>query len=114
MWWVLLGWFVVVAVLGAADVIFPALEPYVTPAAVLFSFLFALEANNLRRWTLGRRGHAFAGVGVGRSREECEHSFFARWDGAGRPRGSAMRAGVPVAGRHADDDTAFGLFPRPR
>jgi hypothetical protein len=44
---------------------------------ILLHFLFALEANNLRRWTLERRGFRFAGVAEGRTLEEAEIRYFA-------------------------------------
>jgi hypothetical protein len=46
-------------------------------ALVLAHVLFALEANNLRRWTLERRGFRLAGVAEGRNIEEAEIGYFA-------------------------------------
>jgi hypothetical protein len=57
---------------------------------ILLHVLFALEANNLRRWTLERRGYAFAGVAEGRNVEEAEIRFFSR------PDGTEPSAAVPV------------------
>jgi hypothetical protein len=40
--------------------------------------LFALEANNLRRWTLERNGYRMVGLAEGRNLEEAEVRFFSR------------------------------------
>jgi hypothetical protein len=47
---------------------------------ILLQVLFALEANNLRRWTLERRGHRFAGVAEGRNLEDAEIRHFSDLD----------------------------------
>ena len=38
--------------------------------------LFAFEANNLRRWTLRRRGWRDVGVAAGTTLSDAEHRFF--------------------------------------
>ncbi|WP_128290440.1 DUF2628 domain-containing protein [Afifella aestuarii] len=43
---------------------------------LLFAILFALEANNLRRWSLSRRGWREAGAASGRSEDEAAIRFF--------------------------------------
>ena len=40
------------------------------------ALLFAFEANNLRRWTLRRRGWRDVGVAAGRTLSDAEHRFF--------------------------------------
>ncbi|MEP3045272.1 MAG: DUF2628 domain-containing protein [Roseibium sp.] len=45
-------------------------------AAVLMSFLFGLEAQALRRWSLGRKGWRVLGIAEGAGREETEIRFF--------------------------------------
>ena len=85
------------------------------PAVIGFflSLLFALEANSLRAWTLGRRGWRDAGIVAGDSRGEAEHRFFtalASGDvqpvAVAAPRKNAAR---PVA----DNADVLGLFPDP-
>lgn len=49
---------------------------------ILLVILFALEANNLRRWTLERNGHRFIGLAEGRNLEEAEIRFFSRAEAA--------------------------------
>ena len=48
---------------------------------ILARFLFALEANGLRRWTLERNGYALLAVVEGRGRDEAERRFFSEWMG---------------------------------
>ena len=45
--------------------------------SLLVTFLFALEANSLRRWTLERRGWRFVAVVEARRRPDAEQRFFA-------------------------------------
>jgi hypothetical protein len=52
-------------------------------AMVLAHLLFALEANNLRRWTLERRGLRLVGVAEGRNVEEAEIGYFAGIEAGG-------------------------------
>ncbi len=40
------------------------------------SLLFGYEANNLRRWTLQRRGWRQVGIASGRALADAEHRFF--------------------------------------
>jgi hypothetical protein len=75
LWWVLAGYIIVVAVVGAIGNAVG--EAFPGPALVLLHFLFALEANELRRWTLRRHGYRFAAVVEGRGLEEAEIRYFA-------------------------------------
>ena len=75
LWWVLAGYIVVVAVVG---VIGDQLgDAFTGPALVVLHFLFALEANELRRWTLRRHGYRLTAVVEGRGIEEAEIRYFA-------------------------------------
>jgi hypothetical protein len=102
-----------------------------TVAALLGHILFALEANNLRRWTLARRGWREVGDSFGSNRAEAEIRYFQsealRADRVGRqPRQDAWELGaagrrstpgssaVPALRRRRDDDEpGLGLFPEP-
>jgi hypothetical protein len=82
---------------------------------MLFGLLVALEANNLRRWTLERRGYRFVGVAVGHDREEAEFRFFSTWPGmtekakpAEPPKPAPPAILPPIA-----TGEIVGLFPRP-
>lgn len=79
MWLVLLGF------LGASVAV-AGLEQWLEPSASMSTLvefalllLFALEANNLRRWKLRRRGYRMRTVVAGADREGCEAKFFALW-----------------------------------
>lgn len=88
---------------------------------VAFGVLVGLEANNLRRWTLERRGHRFVGAVEGDRLNEAEYRFFANWTrpepaprpnsktaGPGWPKGTAKPPGTLSAG-----SDIVGLFPMP-
>lgn len=83
---------------------------------MLASFLLALEGNDLRRWTLTRKGYAQVDVTTGRDRQECEQRFFEDWLPAQRD-GDSRRLPVlqAASGRSRGDgnggDDVIGLFP---
>ncbi len=115
MWLTLLGWLGAAAAIALVTATVSWAEPFATPAALLFAFWFALEANGLRRWTLERHGWRFAGLASGRNRFECEHGFFQRWLDrlpAARPERQSVVPPVPKAPRRPGDSPVIGLFPR--
>ncbi|WP_349358821.1 DUF2628 domain-containing protein [Stappia sp.] len=75
LWLVLLVYLVVGLLLEASAQALGGAVPGVVAAA--FSLLVALEANELRRWTLERRGWRLAGVVEGATRIDAERRFFA-------------------------------------
>jgi hypothetical protein len=83
--------------------------------ALLFGILVALEANNLRRWTLERRGSRFIGVAAGRRLIEAEFRFFSTWPGVvteakpAEPPKPAAPASLPPKAT----GEIVGLFPKP-
>ena len=110
MWLVLLGYLV------AAVVIISLVEwvdgPVVWLIHVLFGFLVALEANNLRRWTLERRGYRLIGVAYGANVREAEFRFFAFWV-ASPDRQPSPEPPTPVATGPAETSEVVGFFPMP-
>jgi hypothetical protein len=84
--------------------------------ALLFAFLVGLEANNLRRWTLERRGYRFVGAAAGHRLAEAEFRFFSAWRGEAakeetprqRPEPPKPAALPPIA-----TGEIVGLFPQP-
>lgn len=114
-------WLVLVAYLAAAALLEAAgrwlAGPAFTVAAGLaFAMLFALLANDLRRWQLARRGHRMRAVVTGRDREECERAFFAGWLAAAPParRAPAPPPPPPVMPRATPAGAGVvGLFPEP-
>jgi hypothetical protein len=91
-------------------------------ALALVHLLFALEANQLRRFSLARRGYDFVGVVEGR-RREVELRFFGEWQPPFVPPAAAGEAGdaapaspsVPQvpAKPSAEAGEVVGLFPAP-
>ena len=75
LWLVLLGYLVFVIVVEAGAQFLGDMAPGIIGMGL--SLLFAFEANNLRRWTLERRGWRMVAVVEGRNREEAEIRFFA-------------------------------------
>ena len=94
LWLGLLLWLAMVAALVLAGDMLLA-PPAAIAVAALFAFAFALEANELRRWTLDRRGWRFFGIAAGRSLAEAEHRFFVALLHA--PSGKTGRLAAPRA-----------------
>jgi hypothetical protein len=77
MWLSLVAYVLVVAAVFAFAGGAP--PPVAWTILVLFGALVGLEANNLRRWTLERRGYRFLGVAAGDRKTEAEYRFFVAW-----------------------------------
>ncbi|MBB4304324.1 hypothetical protein GGD81_003382 [Rhodobium orientis] len=89
--WLVLGlWIVVSLAIGAVGDFFSMGAGEVLSLA--FSLLFALEANQLRRWTLQRRGWELSGIVVGRDREDYERRYFDRLLVRGQPQDETIPA----------------------
>ncbi len=94
-----------------------------TLTAFVVAILFAMEANNLRRWSLERRGWRIVGESVGRNRSEAELLFFRDWANRStlrrHPESHAEAqvlepARTLPAPEPADEEPkVFGLFPEP-
>ncbi|MBX3494811.1 MAG: DUF2628 domain-containing protein [Parvibaculum sp.] len=82
--------------------------------SLALQLMLGFEANDIRRWTLARKGYRMVGLAGGGNLEEAERAFFAKWD---RPLNVAP-APPPkrVWGRRAETaakpDDVFGLFPK--
>jgi hypothetical protein len=119
MWLVLVGYVVVALAISAVG---NAIGPSAASAAILLlHFLFALEANELRRWTLLRNSYRLIGVVEGRGLEEAEIRYFAA-DGAPsirstpappRPPASPARLALGTIQPSAEAGDVVGLFPSP-
>jgi hypothetical protein len=86
--------------------------------AILGSFLFALEANNIRRTSLENRGWREVGGSFGQNLDEAEIRFFEKWaGGAAEPVEKAeavsRAAYSPRARAHGADEPILGLCPDP-
>lgn len=87
--------------------------------SILFSIVFAMHANDLRRWTLSRRGFSMVGAVSGKGQRECELKYFASWPETEPPvkppSTPAKPVNLPAIRRQpADRDAVIGLFPEPR
>jgi len=94
LWWVLLGLFVVGLALSLALEAL-ALHPLIEGAAMLgYQLIIGYVANDLRRWTLARRGFEQVAVVAAPDRAAAEQRFFAaRFDESGAWGGAAGAAG---------------------
>jgi hypothetical protein len=100
------------AAIGVALLADTLARPLTGVIVVLFAFLVAMEANNLRRWTLERRGYRLLGVVSGGNAREAELRFFASWQApAAEPAKIAPSRPNPILPRPTNDVT--GLFPTP-
>jgi Protein of unknown function (DUF2628) len=113
-------WLVLVAYVVAVAAFFTVADRVPPPVAwtllVLFGVLVGLEANNLRRWTLERRGYRFLGVATGDRKTEAEYRFYVAWTTgtakAGRSDdGPETVAPKPVAPTPYGAGEIVGLFP---
>ena len=113
MWLVLLGYVIVLVLLGAALRLVHGTDAASLTVGVLLALLIGFEAGTLRRFTLARRRFRNVGVVVADDVELAERRFFDSWvkaatGGAPRPASSAAFASMP---RGSPD--VIGLFPEP-
>ncbi len=118
MWLVLVGLVVVFAAMQGVLLLAGLADQVQGWAVVGVSILFAFQANDLRRWSLARKGFRFAGPVSGANRAACEARFFELWLAAqaelkpGRTAYGKPPAAAGKAGRKGDDgDEVIGLFP---
>lgn len=86
-------------------------------AQLLLQSLIGLEANSLRRWTLGRRGRPAVDAVTAADRDEGEAKAFARWLDAKSAPLARNPAPSPVLSTPRRSEPVIGLFPdaeRPR
>lgn len=93
--------------------------------AVAFHFLLAATANDIHRWTLGRRGYREIAVVGGRNLVEAERDFFRQWSGPVAPASPTVTSATlstsattgavwprRPAADHGDGHGVLGLFPK--
>ncbi|MGI9385082.1 MAG: DUF2628 domain-containing protein [Methyloligellaceae bacterium] len=117
MWLVLLGFVGVTVVLNLIFELFGLGEVAAAVASLGLGLLLALEANDLRRWTLRRRGFEELGLVTGKRRDECEFRFFTAWladmEAPGHSVSNGPRADTSSS-RSSDrnpTDEVVGVFP---
>ncbi len=114
MWIVFLAYVIVAAVVAAIGARVGGPLPGLF--LVLAHFLFAIEGNQLRRWTLSRRGYRLVDVVEGGRLYEAELRFFHdRPDAAPptRPPEPPKPVVVPPSRPSAEAGEVVGLFPAP-
>ena len=89
MWIVLAGFVGVLAAMQIGLAAAGLADDAAAWATIALSLVFAFQANDLRRWSLARRGYRFAGPVTGSSRADCEAQFFEAWLAAQGERGDA-------------------------
>jgi hypothetical protein len=117
--WLTLVAYIVVA-MGATFLASQITEGFGTFAALAIHFLFALEANHLRVWTLERNGHRMIAVSEGRNIEEAEIRYFSEAGVSAPVQPPAPpapppvpRAPQPPVKPSAEAGDVVGLFPAP-
>jgi hypothetical protein len=110
MWLVLALTFAVIVALVVLASAIGALVPVVV--LIFARFLFALEANELRRWTLSRAGYRLIGVAEGRRRDDAEIRFFRGWSPPSPPPPDEPPPRPPVS-LSPEAGGVVGLFPSP-
>jgi hypothetical protein len=109
LWLVLLAWIAVV--IGIEALARVAGEVPASIVAVLFALWFAVEARDLQRWTLARRGWQDAGVVVASHADEAERRVVEAW--LAPPAGPAATSPTPPPAPRPLVPSAIGLFPSP-
>jgi len=124
MWIVLAGFIGVMVVLQTALTAAGLADGVAAWASIALSLVFAFQANDLRRWSLARRGYRLEGPVTASSRTACEAQFFENWLAAQNARGeenpdqpkrgtnpaSAVKPGQADKEPTSGDDV-IGLFP---
>ena len=82
---------------------------------ISLSGLLALQANDLRRWSLARKGYQMVELVRGRDRDECEERFFTRWLASQTEAVPRAVKRVPASAGNSSPgvDDVIGLFPEP-
>lgn len=93
LWLALLGWIAAVVALEALTRF--AGETTGGIVATVFAVWFALEAREIQRWTLERRGWRTAAVVEGADEDTAERRFFESWLTTDMPREHIEEAPVP-------------------
>jgi hypothetical protein len=79
LWLALIGWIVVMLVVGFGMSALGAGGTAIFLVDVMLALLMGFEAASLRRWTLSRRNWRQLDIVVGDNQEQAERRFFERW-----------------------------------
>lgn len=120
LWLVMIAYLAAVFSIGVLVTVANLPEMISGLVTMALSLLLALEGNDLRRWSLSRKGYALVDVSAGRDVEECEQRFFETWlpgqkDHKGvLPAIKPRQTGGPNENiRSSGGDDVIGLFPEP-
>ena len=98
-WLVFLGYLIAVGLISLATAYLPGGAAWGGLAAFAFNLIFAFEANNLKRWTLARKGYRMIGTVSGYNELDCERRFFDGWlDAPDGGRSEELAAPAPSQG----------------
>ena len=100
MWLVLVFYVSITAAVAVLAVLADAIPPVHVLSQMALMVVFAFEANNLRRWTLGLHGWRLIGFACGRTLMDSEADFFHRWQARTpppRPENKGPRTGAMPA-----------------
>ena len=115
MWLILLAYLVaVVAAQTALQAIGNA--AFAGLGGLMLAVLFALVANDVRRWHLGRKGFLLRGVVAGGDRDDCERRFFSSWletQPVRAARAPQAASPFPPAPPQSHRHGVVGMFPEP-
>jgi hypothetical protein len=117
LWLTLMGYVIFVLVVAWIELLVGT--GYAMLVGLLGSILFALEANNICRLSLDRRGWRDLGSSFGQNLDEAEIRFFQKWvEGGSRVQPAERREAIarttfqPTRASDADEPI-LGLFPEP-
>lgn len=117
MWLVLLGYLAVTAAIVIGSGLLGLSQDSTFALGLLTNLVIAFEGNDLRRWTLGRRGLRVVGLVSGRRLADAERRFLASLTVDPRPSVPAkpVRPTAPAGtwARPDPDEDRIGLFPDP-
>ncbi len=118
MWVVLTGFFAIVVAIETGIFALGLADEVAVMTTIALSGIFALQANDLRRWSLARRGYQLVELMSGRDLGECEERFFTWWLASqGAQAGTMPKAAMQVPASTAKSSAAandiIGLFPEP-
>jgi len=114
LWLVVLGSFALLLAINGVLQYFGLGPGEAFVCSTAFQLLLGFEANDLRRWTLARKGYTTIGIASGRTLEEAEQHFFTHWSGPkpGAHPVTSHRAAIWPRRTAEQDDAVLGLFPK--
>ncbi len=107
LWLELLVWLIVFSLLAIQPIVGGAIAFLI---GLLLEILLGLEANNLRRGRLARKGYRLVDVAAGATRDDAERGFFRRYLASDPPQPDKK---TPPASPPPPQAEVLGVFPLP-